>query len=165
MDNSQLTPAAERYIERMGLIWEAEGLPRIAGRILGFLAMQESATTLDVIARALRVSKASVSNDARRLEQLHLVERLSQPGDRRDYYMIAPDMPVRVVAQKLADLERLHAAMSAARDLPETPTSVCDRLRRFGVFHGRVIQHLRELIAAQPSDPAIGTTSTPDSSQ
>ena len=152
METHGLSPAAEQYVERMGLIWEAEGLPRIAGRILGFLALQDAPCTLDDIAGALRVSKASVSNDARRLEQLHLVERAGRPGDRRDYYQVAPDMPVRVVAQKLADLERLHAAMAAARDLPETPAPVRTRLASFASFHSRVITHLRELIAAHPDD-------------
>lgn len=31
--------AQTQYVERMGLIWEARGLPRIAGRILGYLAL------------------------------------------------------------------------------------------------------------------------------
>jgi predicted transcriptional regulator len=148
MGERSLSGAAEQYVERMGLLWEAEGLPRIAGRVLGFLALQAEPAALDEIAAALGVSKASVSNDARRLERLSLVERASRPGDRRDYYAIAPDMPARVVAQKLADLERLNAAMSAARDLPETPAIARARLAAFADFHGRVIGHLHGLLSA-----------------
>jgi len=155
MNYRTLSDAEQQYIERMGLIWENEGLPRIAGRILGFLALQTDALTLDDIAGALQVSKASVSNDARLLERANLVARTSQPGDRRDYYAIAPDMPVRVIAQKLADLERLSAVMSAARDLPDTPVLVRERLGAFGEFHRRVIASLQELIATMPRDSSL----------
>ena len=155
MADHTLSGAAERYVERMGLLWEAEGLPRIAGRMLGYLALQAEPATLDDLAGALGVSKASVSNDARRLERLGLIERASRPADRRDYYAIAPDMPARVVAQKLADLERLQAAMSAASDLPETPDVVRARLGAFTAFHGRVIEHLRGLLAAFECDGVL----------
>src|SRR5687767_13257933 len=121
MTERRLTAAAERYVERMGLLYESQGLPRIAGRMLGFLALQAEPAALDDIAGALAVSKASVSNDARLLERLGLVERASRPGDRRDYYAIAPDLPARVVAHKLVELERLHDAMTEARELPGTP--------------------------------------------
>ena len=155
MADLTLSGPTEQYVERMGLLWEAEGLPRIAGRMLGLLALQAEPTTLDDIAGALGVSKASVSNDARRLERLSLVERASRPGDRRDYYRIAPDMPARVVAQKLDDLERLQAAMAAACDLPGTPDVVRTRLGAFSAFHCRVIEHLRGLLAALRCDGVL----------
>src|SRR5687767_1293747 len=81
-----------RFIERMGLFCEADGLPRIAGRIFGFLLLQPDECSLDDIADALGVSKASVSNDTRRLQQLGLLARVGRPGDRRDYYAVAPDL-------------------------------------------------------------------------
>ena len=154
MDTPCLQPAAEQYIERMGLLWEAEGLPRIAGRILGFLALQPEPVTLDELASTLGVSKASVSNDARRLQRLGLVERGSRPGDRRDYYLIADDLPARVAAQKLADLERLHAALTEARDLPGTPPLVRARLGAFGAFQQQILDQMRLLLATMRSDGA-----------
>lgn len=155
MDPTYLPPAAEQYVERMGLLWEAEGLPRIAGRILGFLALQPDAVTLDDIASTLGVSKASVSNDARRLQRLGLVERGSRPGDRRDYYVIADDLPARVAAQKLADLERLHAALTEARDLPGTPPRVRARLGAFGDFQQQILDQMRRLLASMQADGAL----------
>ena len=132
----------------MGLLWEGQGLPRIAGRVLGYLTLQGEPATLDDIAAALGVSKASVSNDARRLERLALVGRTSRPADRRDYYAIAPDLPARVVARKLADLEELNAVLAEARDLPGTPPVARARLDVFGDFHARTIEHLRSLLAS-----------------
>ena len=148
MPETTLAPAAERYIERMGLLWEAEGLPRIAGRMLGLLALQPEAASLDDIASALGVSKASVSADARQLERLALAERVSRPGDRRDYYAIAPDFPARVVALKLGELQQLQDALADARAIAATDGVVHARLRAFGDFQNHLMTLMRGLLAA-----------------
>ena len=156
MSHSPLAPPAEQYVERMGLIWEAEGLPRIAGRIVGLLALQPEPISLDAIVAALGVSKGSVSTDARRLERMALIERSSRAGDRRDYYAIAPDMPARVVAQKLADLRRLQSALAEARDLPGTHPRVRARLQAFGDFHQQVLEHMSAIVPLPDAGDAGG---------
>ncbi len=138
--------AAEEYVERMGLLWEGQGLPRIAGRMIGYLGLQPDAITLDEMADALGVSKASVSNDARRLERLGFVARVGRAGDRRDYYALAPDMPARVVAQKLEELEQLQASLVEAADLPDMAAPVKARLQAFGEFQHGIIAHMRVLL-------------------
>ena len=161
MSHSALAPAAEQYVERMGLIWEAQGLPRIAGRIIGLLALQPEPLTLDGIVAALGVSKASASTDARRLERMGLIQRVSRAGDRRDYYVIAPDMPARAVAQKLAELRRLQAALADAAELPGTHPDVRARLQAFREFHGRVLEHMTTLVAALEGDAGAASRTTP----
>lgn len=150
MSDVVLPPPAERYVERMGLLWQTQGLPRTAGRIVGLLALQGSPLPIESIAGALRVSRGSVSTDARRLERLGLVQRSSRPGDRRDYYAIAPDLPARVVALKLDELERFETVLEAARDIPETPPAVRERLCDFAAFHHRAVQLLQELLGDAP---------------
>src|SRR4051812_38541175 len=76
----------QQFVERAGLLWEADGLPRIAGRIFGLMIIAEDPLSLDQIAEALGVSKASASTDTRLLERLGYLERISKPGDRKDYY-------------------------------------------------------------------------------
>ena len=76
------------FVERMGLALEADGLPRIAGRIFGLLLVSEEPRSLDELAAELRVSKASVSTNARLLEHRGVLEQVSRPADRRDYYRI-----------------------------------------------------------------------------
>jgi DNA-binding MarR family transcriptional regulator len=150
--------AAESYIERMGLLWETEGLPRIAGRMLGFLALQPAACSIEDLATALGVSKASISVDARHLERLTLIERVSRPGDRRDYYAIAEDMPARVVKLKLAELQGLQRALADASALPATDGVVHARLLAFGAFQDRLVTLMRELLVAL-QDPSASPTS------
>jgi DNA-binding transcriptional regulator GbsR (MarR family) len=102
----------EAFVERAGLLWENDGLPRIAGRIFGLTLLSPKPLALDEIAAALGVSQASVSNDTRLLERLGFLERVGQPGDRKDYYQSSDRSFEHVVAERvrrLEDLERLIA--------------------------------------------------------
>src|SRR6185437_13766721 len=83
--------ARERFIEEVGMAAEADGLPRIAGRLFGHLLLSPGPCTLDEIADALNVSKGSVSTDARLLQRHGWLRRTSRAGDRKDYYEMAPD--------------------------------------------------------------------------
>ena len=40
----------EQFVERMGLVSEADGLPRIAGRIFGYLLLTTGECSLDDLA-------------------------------------------------------------------------------------------------------------------
>lgn len=146
MDSLALAPAAEQYIERMGLLWETEGLPRIAGRILGYLLLAPDARTTDDMALALGVSRASVNTDARRLERLGFVERNSRPGDRRDYYVIAPNLVERLVNGRLDRLRSLQSALDDAHHLPGSSPAVQDRVCAFRTLHLRVIDALEGVL-------------------
>ncbi len=146
------------FVERLGLVWESQGLPRIAGRVVGYLTLQSEPLSLDAIAEALGVSKASVSNDARYLARLGLVELVTRRGDRRDYYVIAPDMPRRMTEQKLAELEKLHAALVAASAARGMDTVARERIQAFGDFQQRVVAAIRGAIEAAGTDAGRSTT-------
>ncbi len=154
--DSQLPPAVARYVEHLGLLWESQGLSRIAGRMIGLLTLRNDPQSLEEIARTLGVSKGSVSTDARHLAHLGLLHKVpnATPGDRRDYYVIAPDLPAATLAHRIAELEALQQALSAASVLPETPPAVRDRLTRFGEFHRHAIIALTNLRSSlEPSSP------------
>lgn len=155
-----IPPVATQYVERMGLLWETEGLPRIAGRMLGFLLLSPDPCTTDDMALALGVSRASVNTDARRLARLGYVERISRPGDRRDYYVIAPDMVERLLEAKLTKLRSMQSALDEAGLLPGTAPVVASRIRAFGTLHLRVIETLEELLRAHRSSRQADTPAT-----
>lgn len=150
-------PPLADFVERLGLIWEAQGLPRIAGRIVGYLTLQAEPLSLDAIATALGVSKASVSGDARYLARLGLIELTTRRGDRRDYYVIAPDMPLRMTEQKLAEIERLHVALRDAAAAPGLQPVARERIRSFGDFQLRIVESVRALMETmeRPARTAI----------
>ncbi|HYF62461.1 MAG TPA: MarR family transcriptional regulator, partial [Herpetosiphonaceae bacterium] len=77
------------FVERVALTYERSGLPRIAGRILGWLLICDPpAQTAGELAAALGASKGSISTMTRMLVSMGLIEHTSKRGDRRDYFHI-----------------------------------------------------------------------------
>ena len=92
-NRSEAPTAAElAYVEDVALYFEQNGLPRMAGRVIGWLLVcdppEQSAGEL---AAVLGASKGSISTATRLLVQIHLIERVALPGARRDYFRIRPD--------------------------------------------------------------------------
>jgi DNA-binding transcriptional regulator GbsR (MarR family) len=136
------------FIERMGLALELDGLPRIAGRIFGLLLVSEDCRSLDDLAAELRVSKASVSTNARLLEQRGVLERNSRPADRRDYYRVPADLFSHTMAQRLERWHRFHEAIGDARtSLPIRSRKVLARLEEYEAAYGFLSQAIREALA------------------
>ncbi len=79
----------KRFVEEVGLLFEQTGLPRMAGRILGWLMISDPPhqTTAELV-EALIASKGSISTMTRLLIRIGLIERISLPGERHDYFRI-----------------------------------------------------------------------------
>jgi DNA-binding transcriptional regulator GbsR (MarR family) len=142
-------PDTTAFVERVACDAAREGLPRIAGRIFGLLLVSERALSLDEIAGRLAASKGSISSDARRLEQRGVLERLSKPGDRRDYYQVPDDLFVRTMEMRLARWKVLHDAVDAGRrTLPAHSAVVRRRLddfdAAFAFVYGAVMDALAQ---------------------
>ena len=135
-----------QLIERVGVLTESEGLPRIAGRIFGLLLVTPGECSLDDMAETLGVSKASISTDARRLEQFGIVSRTSRPGDRRDYYAIAPNALHQSLDNKLRGMRQFQAILNDAQDLPDTDAEVRDRIDEWAKFHEDAIESITTLV-------------------
>lgn len=118
--------AASEFIERMGIVLSDDGMPRIAGRIFGLLLVSPDEVSLDEIAWSLGVSKASVSSDTRRLEQRGLLERVSRPGDRRDYFRMRPDLLSNLMEYRLRRWNRVRDAVAEGRRALQGESPVVD---------------------------------------
>lgn len=129
---------AERFVELMGRHFEEEGAARIAGRLMGVLLLNRGPASLDDLVEQLRVSKASVSMNARRLELLGIAERVTIAGDRRDFYRIADDfrerMLSRMVERTRLMIERLTVGREAVTGEPVEMRERFDTL--IGFFEG-----------------------------
>jgi DNA-binding transcriptional regulator GbsR (MarR family) len=124
--------ATIRFTDRMGLLFEAEGRPRIAGRIFGRLLVSDEPRSLDQLAEELGVSKASASTNARILAAMGVLERVCRPGDRHDYYRAAPDLFSRTMAERLGRWQRFTEAVGEARrTVPIRSARVRARLRGY----------------------------------
>jgi len=82
----------KQFAEEVGIVFEQTGMPRMAGRILGWLLISDPPhQSTEQITEALQASKGSISTMTRLLIQLGLIERLSLPGIRRDYFRLRSD--------------------------------------------------------------------------
>ncbi len=151
----------EEFIERMGLLWESDGFTRIAGRIYALALVSPEPKSLDDIAETLKVSKASVSNDARMLHRLGLIERVSYPGDRRDYYQLTRDSIERSIETRIQRLEAFQKVLGSAVDLPIGKGEVYRRIEAHHLANKAVVDALREvattLEASRKPAPARST--------
>lgn len=138
---------AIRFVERMGLLVEEDGWPRIAGRILGFLMVTPGECSLDDIASALGVSRASVSTDARRLLQGGMLERQSRPGDRRDYYRIAPESMRSSLRARIGRLRQYHELIQDAAGAGVGGAEIQARLAGWVEGHELVLTAMERALA------------------
>lgn len=153
------------FVERMGLMLEAEGLPRTAGRLVGFLLVHPEAYSLDELAEKLQVSKASISTNARQLEEHRVLERISAPGDRRDYYRMkveAWEGMLRSGLQKWNATRELLTATAAA--IPDEMHESRARLIEAEQFHLLLIDGMERMLErwGRRSTSASGAGDTPN---
>ena len=135
------------FVERFAVAKEADGLPRIAGRIFGLLLTAERDLSLDEIAKELGASKGSASVNTRLLEQSGFIERVSRPGDRRDYYSISPDLFERTMGERLARWHRLHDIVIYGITASDLSPAVRSRLREFEAAHNGIREVLETALA------------------
>jgi DNA-binding transcriptional regulator GbsR (MarR family) len=118
------------FVGEMAQTFEADGFTRIGGRLFGHLLLADRPLSLDEIAAALQVSKASVSTDARRLHDKGVLERSGRPGDRRDYWEIAPDFFSSIMKLRVERWRRLNTLVGELRQRSPNPSAaVRARLR------------------------------------
>lgn len=83
------TAERKAFAEEVGITLEGMGLPRMAGRVWGWLLVcdppQQSAADL---AAALSASRGSISTTTRLLIQFGLIERIGLSGRRSGFYRI-----------------------------------------------------------------------------
>jgi hypothetical protein len=77
-----------------------------------------------------------------------VLERISRPADRRDYYLVPPDLFKNTMAQRIARWEQFHAAIAAARtSVPIRSREVLDRLEEFEEAYAYMSRTIREALA------------------
>lgn len=143
-----LHAAEERFIEGMGLALEEDRLPRIAGRLVGLLILSPQPLRFDHLAERLRVSRGSISTNTRLLENMGVIERVTRPGDRRDYFQIneQPSLLQRVVDRfrdRQAMAEEMKQALLPGADRGKV---VVDRLDGLIRFYGILADSLRTVL-------------------
>ena len=139
--------ATTQFTDRMGLLFAAEGQPPIAGRIFGYLLLSDDPCSLDQLAKVLRVSKASVSTNARLLADKGVLERVCRPSDRHDYYGVASDLFSRTMAERMRRWQRFTETVGEARrTLPIRSERVRARLRGYEKAYAYMVEAIGQAV-------------------
>jgi DNA-binding transcriptional regulator GbsR (MarR family) len=149
MDDEQATMAEQYFVERAGVVIEHLGMPRMAGRVLGWLLIcdppQQSPGEL---AAALQASKASISTTIRYLVQIGLVERVVFPGKRRDYFRMREEAWSRTTEERFdmvtAMRELAEQGLALRADAGAEATEQLREMRDFYAFNERELPALIE---------------------
>lgn len=120
-DESHVSADQLLVIEDFGLVFEAHGMPRMAGRILGRLLMCDPPhQSMSQLVDALGASKGSVSTMTRLLIDRGVLERQCLPGDRQDYFRVragtTSDMFRDQMRHMTAQMDLIQRAMQVADD-------------------------------------------------
>lgn len=87
------TEKRAEYIEEVGLFFETLGLTRMAGRIHGYLMVNEKEMVcFDELVESLQASKSSISTNLKSLQQIRFIKAITLSGDRKTYYCLSPDL-------------------------------------------------------------------------
>lgn len=140
--------ALAAYVEDVALYWEAQGLPRIAGRIVGLLLVCDPPhRSAGELVAELGVSKGSVSSMTRLLLETGTIEVVAVPGERATYYRLTPESLERRFERRV---ERFASFGELARRglelLDDQPTERTARLRRVASLYAFLERELPRLL-------------------
>ncbi|MEV6866096.1 transcriptional regulator [Streptosporangium subroseum] len=93
------------WVERVAMFLAADGVPPIAGRILGWLMICDPPEqSAGQIGQAIGASRASLTTNMRVLLTMDFVSRRTRPGERTAYYRVEEGAWERVVRRQISTL-------------------------------------------------------------
>jgi hypothetical protein len=148
------TPAERRWVEEFGLLGESMGGPRMMMRLWAWLLIcdppQQSSAG---IARALGVSRASVSMATRLLMAGGMIRRSVVPGQRGHFFEADPDAFRRLpLEERFSALRRQYDRGLDALENPDGPRG--SRLRAARDFYAFMEREVPRVMAAYRADRA-----------
>ena len=150
VDEEERAAIAEQlFVERAGVVIEHLGMPRMAGRVLGWLHICEPPhQSPGELVTALQASKASISTTLRLLMQIGLVERVALPGKRRDYFRIREDTWSRTTEERMGMIasmrELAEDGLALRANAGAEATERLREMRDFYAFYERELPMLIE---------------------
>ena len=138
----------DTFIDRMGLVAEADGLSRIAGRIMGLMVVEGGPLSFAQIAERLAISRASVSTNTRFLERIGVIERVAVKGERQDYFQLARAPYARLLEGSVARIKKAQSVVADAKaELPPQDEACLRRLEELGKFYEALSESFEDLVA------------------
>ncbi len=141
--------AIAEFVEQMGFILQAEGLSRIAGRIMGLMIMHGGPFGFNELSERLSVSRASISTNTRLLEDLGVIERTATAGHRQDYFRLSRQPYARMLRGVVRRMRRAREVVEGTQEaLPQDMEGAQDRLNELDAFYEALIESFVNVIDA-----------------
>ena len=137
MAKRDLDAERRQFFEEMGLMFEGSGMPRMAGRVMGWLLMCDPPhQTATQVGQVVGASKGSISTMLRNLVGAGIVERMGIPGERSRFYRIREDGWAVHMRERMAFMTAMRelADRGLALMKGEDP-KLLQRLQEFKSFH------------------------------
>jgi DNA-binding transcriptional regulator GbsR (MarR family) len=135
------------FIEKIGMIAQNDGLPRIAGRLLGLLVWDGDAVSFGVLAVQLQVSRGSISTATRILEERRLIKRIAKPGQRQDYFQLAENAYAKMLENVAVGLNRAQEEIDATlRDIPDAEAQIKSRVAAYSAFYRKMADGISTMV-------------------
>jgi len=110
---SNLREEEKNFVEEVGIVFEQTGLPRMAGRVFGWLLISDPPYQSPAeLAEVLMASKGSISTTLRLLRQLGLVEQFVIPGERHGHFCLREDALKLTIQRGLEDEIKLFLGVA-----------------------------------------------------
>ncbi|MCL4869882.1 MAG: MarR family transcriptional regulator [Anaerolineae bacterium] len=137
-----------RYVEDAALQFEQVGMSRSAGRILGWLLIADPPhQSMNALVDALQISKSSVSAATQFLIRHDLIQRISLPGERPDYYRVTEGVWPNMMHQQINQMILLRKLAEQGLDLlADQPVVRRERLQEMDDFYAFFEKELPLLI-------------------
>jgi len=142
MEDEQAMMAEQMFVEQAGVVMEHLGMPRMAGRVLGWLLICDPPhQSPGELVAALQASKASISTTIRYLVQVGIIERVVFPGKRRDYFRMREEAWSRSTEERFdmvtATRELAEQGLALRADADAAATERLREMRDFYAFTER----------------------------
>ncbi|MCB1168791.1 MAG: hypothetical protein KDK25_00570 [Leptospiraceae bacterium] len=142
----ELSQKRLQYIERMGIFFEREGLPRMAGRVFALLLTDEK----DILSTAnilelLHASRGSVSTMTRFLMHRGMIEKTGRPGERQDYFRIKADALNTMFSERLKIVHEFKSVIREGLQYAKPGSASYDMIRELEGFYDWFEKRLPEL--------------------
>jgi DNA-binding transcriptional regulator GbsR (MarR family) len=106
------------WVERVAMYLARDGVPPIAGRVLGWLMVCDPPEqSAGQISEAISASRASLTSNLRLLTSMGFLTWRTRPGERTVYYRMAEDAWAVVVRQQVAGITSFLAITREGLDL------------------------------------------------
>lgn len=146
------------WVERVAMYLARDGVPPIAGRVLGWLMVCDPPEqSAGQISTAIGASRASLTSNLRLLTSMGFLTWRTRPGERTVYYRMADDAWVVVVRRQIASIASF---LEIARDGVDLVGADDERAARVRQAHA-TFEWMAKIFDSAPPPPVDGPTKPP----